>query len=748
MTVMPAESLLTELGAPGAGSLAAVSREIIGPFAAALTPQPLPWDAGAAGAEVTVPAGARYPLLLLTLLTDLDDEQIVAATQLLGPATNQPTVTYAPWSQAGSSLPAFVPEVDSAGAAAAFRIGVTATRAAAGGSPTAFSPAEVRAAVRLDLVQGVAGRVLVAMLAEKARLRRCGREIAAMRALAVARDNALDRLGRDLDCPRFSDELVWDPVRRSPTAQPLSPPQRREDDPSYRARLQLLRSLRLATPDSADRLINGTPGAPGHLADVGFTGRIEVDETPNVLHLALRLISPGSAQGRATLLDAIRQVHLTWPADSAAGDTAHGRRLLPAQVADRVTATRAALARWDLPAGEPVAPSLARALETLEARCTQLGARPWAAAVAGQQDAGGSRLELGHGALLASPDAAQLDAAVTAATALGDPALNSVPRSADPVGAWLLAACGLRTAELTTDGSVFISTLPMGPLVVDVAPDPDATLPQTATAHLVSPTDAAHDAPLVVVMAAMAARGLTAVADVPGMLAGMQSATTQPAAAEALGRQGVPLVADVTGFRQQLAAVSNRLYVVFDLEPGGTAALTTDPSQLAGALAAAGSAGASSTVAVVTAAGTVALLFGVSGLPLAGSNLAARQTVLYRWQVRSLAGDAVGIDPRRGPATEIYAPGNGISVLSCTAHVRGPGHNDPYEWSPAPVGGALLNLRQYEHLMNLVELATPIGVRANTWLLRQYHLDVDGSGRATPLTATAARTYRRYRAAR
>ena len=52
------------------------------------------------------------------------------------------------------------------------------------------------------------------------------------------------------------------------------------------------------------------------------------------------------------------------------------------------------------------------------------------------------------------------------------------------------------------------------------------------------------------------------------------------------------------------------------------------------------------------------------------------------------------------------------------------------------------------HLLNLVELVTPVGVRANTWDLRQHHVDVDGSGTPFPLTAAAARTYRHYRTVR
>jgi hypothetical protein len=287
----------------------------------------------------------------------------------------------------------------------------------------------------------------------------------------------------------------------------------------------------------------------------------------------------------------------------------------------------------------------------------------------------------------------------------------------------------------------------MGPLVIDLAPAAEGPLPITATARLVTTADTAHDAPLTAVVALLAAQHLTPVTDVPGLLAGMQVPTVAPAVASAMGVLGVPLATDLDGFRRQLATVSARQYVAIDLGPAGTASAAANPKPLSDTLTAAGSAGASSVAGLITAAGTLALLLGITGLPLAGSNLAARQTVLYRWQVRGLAGDGVLIDPRRGASTQIYAAGGGISVLSCAAHVRGRG-NDPYEWSPAPAGGALLTLRQYEHLMNIVELATPVGVRANTWRLRQEHVDVDGSGKAFPLTAAAARTYRRYRAGR
>jgi hypothetical protein len=729
--------LLSEVAEPGAGSLAAVARELIGPFAGATTPEPLPWDSGAV-ARVTVPAGTRYAVLHVTLLADLDQDECVVVPRVLQPtpAANQPTLTFAAWSQAGSSLPAYIPVGE---VAPAMQLSLQVTVIAADGTAAQLPVAKVRTLLRIDLVQGLTGRVLAAVLAEKQRLRRSAREVAAMRSLSDARGEALDRLGHNLGCPRFADELIWDAERRSPATQPLSPPGRLEPDGEYRARLGLFRGWRLPTPSSAESILNSSAGP-------GLPAPVEVDETRNAVHVAFRLVAPESSDGRAALLRTIRQVHLVWPAGSGDGDAAHTARLLPPQVRDRVAATRAALARWSLPADQPVAPGLAGALEQLEARCRALGAQPWASVVTGQQDDGGSRFEFGLGALLAAPIATALDAAIAAAEALGDPGLLPRPRSDDPAGAWLLQACGLRTGEMLPDGSVFVSTLPMGPLVVELTPGPDEPLPQTATARLVTSTNTGYDAPLAAVVAAMAARQLTPV-DVSGLLPTAQPASVFPDLTQRLAQLGVPAADQLDGFRRQLGAVSTRLFAAFALGPDGTAAITSAPEQLAASLTAAAAAGASSVVAFIDASGNVVVVLGVTGLPLAGSNLAARQTVLYRWESRGLAGAAVKLDPRRGPTTQIYAAGSGISVVTCLAHVRELG-NDPYEWSPALPEGALLTLRQYEHLMNLVELVTPVGVRANTWQLRQHHVDVDGSGTPFPLTAAAARTYRHYRTVR
>jgi hypothetical protein len=584
------------------------------------------------------------------------------------------------------------------------------------------------------------------VLSEKQRLRRQARELRAMRALHYARADALDRIGADLGAPRLSDALSWDAGTKQIATTPL--PGGREDDAAYRARLRILRGVRLPAPAWIDAAVNGPgtstdPGA-GWLADLGFASRLTVDETLNPLLVAFRVVSSGRPKGRAELLDAIRRTHLVWPAGSAAGSAAHAGRMLPPAAVAQVNAARAALAALNLPADQPVAAPLAFALQRLTALQGRLGAQPFQTVLAGQHDDGGSRYELGLGARLAAPAAGDLAAAVAAATALGDPAVAPAAVADDPIGAWLLRACGLRTAQPLADGSIYVSTLASGGLVVDITPSPDAAPPLTVTARLETPSDAAHDQPFQGVISALAPDGLAPVGTPAPLITGIQPTANNVAMSAALTTLDLPQVVSVADLQARLGEVAERDYVVFDLGPAATGEVTADPSKLAELVSHGARGGASSMLPLLTAAGTLALVFGVVDLPLAGNNLAAQHTIAYRWQVRGLVGHQVGVQPKRGPAVTIGTAGLGISLITCLTYVR-TGSNDPYQWRPTLPDDALLNLAQYEHLMNIVEVATPLGVRADTWAIRRRHVDVDGSGTPTPLSPSAARTYHRYR---
>jgi len=726
---------------PGAASLSAAANELIGPLAGAVQPQLLPWVNGVGfdTGEITY-----HPLLLVCLLTDLGEESLGVTVTVDG--APQPVLTFAPWSERGTQVVAHVPATDDQGAAAAFTGTVAVTRTLRGTS-TALGQNDVRTTVAVDLVQGLLGRLAAVLLAEKARLRRQSREIRATRVLAHAHDSALDRLGQDLSVPRLADLITWDSAHGQVATVPLAG--NREDDADYRPRLRLWRDVRLPSPAWIDANVNG-PGADagpgdGWMADLGFSHRITIDENQNPLFVAFRLVAPGISNGRKKLLDGIRRTHLIWSASSTVGDTVHAARLEPQQVKARVAQARASLKSLKLPAAQPVAPALAFALQRLDAVQQSLGVQPYTNILTGQRNDGGSRYELGFGAQLAAPQAADVTAAVTASKGKPELALTTVDPTDDPIAAWLLTACGLRTAQRLDDGTVYVSPLSAGGLVVDLAPTPESPVPLTLSARLETGDGSTADAPLAGVVGALAADNL-ATTDPAPVLAGMKASATVGGIDRALADLGLPRVTDkeIPDIQQRFILIDTRDYTAFDLGPALTADVAADPGKLSVIATAAAHGGASSLLPVITSAGTLALVAGVVDLPLAGNNLAAQHTVAFRWQSRSLAGDAPRLSARRGGTVQVTAAGSGIGLVTCLAYIR-TGANDPYQWRPTLPEGVLLDLRQYEHLMNIVELVTPVGVQANTWAIRRQHVDVDGTSKPTPLTPSAARTYHRYR---
>lgn len=736
---------MSVLTSTGAASLIAASEELIGPLSDAVRPTPLPW-----GEAATFDTGAptRYPVLLIRLLVDLGDESLTAAAVVNG--VNAPSMTFAPWSEHGSSLLMCVPATDPGGVAARVTGTVSATRTATDGTTSGLAAAAVTDLFTVDLVEGVLGRLTLVLLSEKPRLRRQARELRAARVLDHARLGTLDRIGADLGVPRLRDEITWDAATKQVSTQPLPGG---EADHDFRARLRVLRGMRLPSPVWIDARTNGAgapsdPGA-GWLADVGFGARLGVDETANPLLVAFRIVDPTRGEGRTQLLEAIRRVHLVWPAGSP-GDAIHNARMVSPSAAPRTAKSRAALTALSLPTGQPVAPSVAGALARLLDLQTQLGVQVYAHAVSGQHDDGGSRFELGLGVALQAPAAATVDQAATAAkaaTAAGTLDAGLQPRGSadDPIASWLLAAVGLRTAHVLADGTVYASPMSAGGLVVDVTPGPGGPSPLTLTARLEGP-DTSHDGPIAQIVSALLPDGISPLADAAAtaLVAGMKPTAPNAGVDGALAALDLPRVTNVVDVQQRLAKVDARDYIVVDLGPAMTAAVVADHAKLGDLIEVAARGGASSALPFLTAAGTIALVLGVVDLPMAGNNLSSRHTVAYRWQVHGLVDRTVRLNPAIGPSTTLTVPGQGVSVVACVAYVR-TGGNDPYEWRPALPDDAVLTLRQYEHLMNVVELATPVGVRADTWEIRRRHVSVDGSATPTPLNPRAARTYHRYR---
>src|SRR5262249_45639150 len=156
----------------------------------------------------TAPADLREPLVVLAPRKPIGAAALVL--QVAIGAAAPVSVTFDSYSEAGSFVPAGRPPIDAVTRrAASFVITVSA----AGTAPT--DP--LADLVDVSIVEGVLGSLIFVMQAEKARIRRQARELCAVRHLASARADALDRVGAELAVPRFTDRLIWDPNLKQPT---------------------------------------------------------------------------------------------------------------------------------------------------------------------------------------------------------------------------------------------------------------------------------------------------------------------------------------------------------------------------------------------------------------------------------------------------------------------------------------------------------------------------------------------------
>jgi hypothetical protein len=744
----------------------ATTAHLTGPFAAGSVVSAV--DMTGTG-RVRVPL-SRLPMLLVALRGPLDVDGLRVDLALVGGGPLLPAF-FGPYTEAGAALPVHAPPADSGtGLAAAFEIRATAVRVAAdGGAETSLSSAVARDLIEFRLVSGNIGRLAYCLTAEQGRMRRMGREIGAMRSLDRARDDALDRHGADLAVPRLSDRIGFAP----PPAAPDEPPPddhrivtipERESDASYRRRLRLYRRLGRTSPLDLERRLNG-PGEPGDpnrgpIADLGVTERFSVIEEDNPFAVAIRLVGP--AAKRADFLEYIRRIHLIWPGGAAAANAIHGARYLPDSVRREQDELRKRLrVAFDLQVNAPIAPLLAMSLDRLgQVRRALVDAGGWPLLRA-QDDAGGSRYELGIGVDVQPLAPAQLTALGTAVRNFRptgtDAALDAliaslVPRRAadDPDGRWLLEACGLRTVHRVATDRLYLSHLPVFGLVVDEGPGATPqVVPLEARYH--APGDPGANAALLkgLTLAEAAWQGpkWTGVSDAEAM-ALWGTAEVDDAAERVFRASGLTAVRDAAAVATRLARVPTELVETIRLAPAmatrirtaaSSAAAVTELRSLVDVLR---TAGLSSVLPLALPGGDVVLIVSVIGLPEAGLNLSDRRATGFRWYAVPI--DGVGGTVRVvGSRTEFRPADDGLTAVVTLGYVRGD-RSDPFEYRLDLPDGALLNLEQYEFLMNLVDRAHPIGVEINTFAIRRRHVDLDEDGTVDPLDPSASRTFRRF----
>ena len=198
--------------------------------------------------------GFREALVVLAPRAALADEALQVSATLDPDGANtdvSPPLEFPRFSDAGAFLPLYRP-LDP------FTLQLKAQRIARDGTATPIDANALDATFEARLIQGVLGRTIFALGAEKARIRRVAREIGAMRLLSQARLDALDRLGAGLAVPRFVNEIGYDAARKEIVTTAL-PPDKPEADADYARRLES--TTRGAYPTAARSSISSTARA-------------------------------------------------------------------------------------------------------------------------------------------------------------------------------------------------------------------------------------------------------------------------------------------------------------------------------------------------------------------------------------------------------------------------------------------------------------------------------------------------------
>ncbi|MFF0233025.1 hypothetical protein [Micromonospora sp. NPDC005254] len=770
---------MTDIRVPVDGADPSVERNLVdqleGPYPGTVRRVVVPLaTTGAAAVDWT----SRHPLLTVVLRRDLVEETVrVSVTVNPGGGGDErvlPPVVFAPWSAAGASVPAYAPDTADEPLVAPFSVAVTAERAVDGAAATAVTGAALTALVELAVVEGNLGRLLYLVSYEKHRLRRTAREVHAYRTLAHARRDALDRIGADVGVARFVDELVHEPASGDVYARRLAPPAR-EADAAYAHRLGLYRRFLLPTPGAIRRLLNG-PGADtdpnaGLFADLPGGARFTLREEDDRFAVAIRLVAAGDPQHRTNFLAQLRRDRLVLPANTPPNNTTHAARALPSGRLTEVTALRASLRQsYAFDSAHAIAPPLATALDRAGRVCRALGSTLVWQVTRAQDDAGGSRYELGLGVDVSWPTPAQAtdlrnrvlntgravtgdrtaEALIAAARAAGVPTV-----AADGEVAWLWRVCGVQTTHRISTTRMYLSHLPTRGLAVTAPTAATVGADVAVEAQFHAPGDPGGNALLLAGLAAAAtawtgagepawtpmtdAAARTRWAGVPTRPAGQPVDAVLAAAGLPAVRDPAPVVAALNRLPDELVETIELPAALASALIAGQPAAADRLARLVGLLRDQHLAAA---LPLVDTGNRVLLVCSVIGLPQAGLNLAERRATGFRWYTVGLGGGTADIKAV-GARTTLRPTHAGLVAVVALSYVR-TGLTDPYEFRVELPDGVALTLAQYERLMNTLTRVCPLGVEINTFGIRRDHVDLDADGDAEPLRPAVARTFRTF----
>lgn len=755
----------------------------------------------------------REPLLLITLTKTIGSKRLKVEAILS--SSNRPTrlppVEFAPYTEAGASLPLYRPPVAAdTQTANEFTVTLTVTEFATDQDTTgtAIAPADISRYLEAHLLQGLMGRMLYLLGAEKQRIRRQAREIAAMRSLDLARDNALDRMGADLGVPRFVDFLRFrkpkpgeDPAifnkfrfnklrfGSGVTGEIVSEP-RREPDVEYRRRLAIYHPLLVPNYQRILNTLNGsgTIADPnrGLLSQLGVVERFRILEENNDFGIAIHLVAVGNPALRTNFLNHARNVYLIFPNRNSTTDQIHNARPLPRSKVQQISDLRTRLNQtFTFAADAAIAPMLATALDRV-GRCRQvLGiSTPWQVFRAQdsrpQASGGSSRYELGLGVEVSQFTIAQLNQ-MSAQHAdpnrpRGDAEIEvllqsmiPLPPAEDPEGQWLLKPCGIRTAHRTRSNRLYLSHLPTFGMEITAAASVNSgrSMPLAVCYH--SPGDPGSDfvlsTALKTALAEWRAGGhdpWTVLSDADARLIWDRAKKPGPGVQQILQAAGLSASDTPEEIVPQLkltpenGGIPEELFETIRLPNSLAQNILTGQTNVIDSLRILvrllRQYGISAALSLVIDNTDVVLVIGVTGLPGVGVNLSDRRSTGFRWyvvpiypskNVRQQNPSPPDVIGSSGSRTTLTPGRDGLLAVITVGYARR-GLTDPYQIRVELPSNAVLDLLQYEFLMNLLQHLHPLGIEVDTFAIRQYHVDLDGDGNPDPLQLNISKTYRQF----
>jgi len=741
-----------------------------------------PFAAGTVDTEVSVaPDGTivvegarREPVLLIAPAGPVGDVfcRVSAVLDPQGAATPiDPPLVFAPFTEDGTFLPLYAPRVDpQLRTTPGFRVRLQASFEDREGKPLAVNIANLSLILKARVLEGTLGKMIFILGAEKARLRRQAREMVAMRALSSASWAALDRFGGDLAVPRFSDRIQFDAAKQEIVTETLmnNGVPVGEADADYRRRLAVYHRWMMPTRSGVLRILNGPGGAGdpnrGALGELGLAQRLQINETNNAFALAVHMVAPGAPALLKNFQDHVANATLIWPANIPANNVRHAQRFLSTEEKSRVTQLRSRL-RTGFTFGNnmAIAPALALALDRVGRVRQALGVANPLVVTRAFDAAGGSRYELGMGVDIQPIPAAELNAMEALLTGANPPRpadgeVRSLLRgakakkaAADPEGRWLLELCGLQTVHGVNAGTVYLSHLPTFGLVISEPAPVTGTVTLEARYH--APGDPGNNVILESALVegaqewiASGKEAFTRIADATAKTR-WNNNTAQPAPVQNLFKAaGLPAIAQLGSVAKALDALSPELMEAIELGPVLSAQIVNGQAAAANTLRDLAELfrrkNLASILPFVSGPNQITVLVSTVGLPQAGVNLGERLSTGFRWYAVPIEGKGGAI--KTVGSRSLFRPeGAGLTAIVVLGYARR-GLVDPYEYRLEMEPNAMLNLTQYEFLMNVLERAFPIGVQVNTFSIRQAHVDLNGDNKAEPLPPSIFRTYRKF----